>query len=1011
MNCYNLIKPLFAALICVALACSARASEIIFSRLSINDGLSSNFVNCVWQDEHGFIWVGTEAGLQRYDGNKFIQVYNEVAHRSLPAIPVNQIVGDGHHRMWLRMGRSIGWYDHHSQRFHHVDTDHLPSDYFNIWSNSEGQLLVTVVNAGVYVYDERKKTFVRWDKLAGMPPDWQPYTVYEDTTTGRYWVSGVRGIGTTDKTGKFYHEGYNPLHLPLLNARISANVLHVSVDKQRRYWVIKWPPDAPLQIFSVDERTSKRELKKVTPNTPGYYEAEKVQQFHNIVWIHGRNLFNIIEPGEKDFSRFYNSTDLNTDIRFHIIKQVFEDVDKNLWVATDNGLYFGNVISDDIRHGTLPVPNNDITFAKQISNGKLIFGTWGKAIYPLNVGSGLLLTMDSVAAKKFDNLILKNREMAAAWDITETRDGHLWFGCQTGLLMDVDMKTGKSAAYRDTSFNERTIRQVVADKAGHLWMGLQSGKVIVRSATGKFTTILKWPNIITKMFLDSKGLLWVASDGGGIFVIDPTTKRILKSFTAGADHTRQLYSNHVRDLAQINDSTFAIAGSENLQLLNYKTGRLKLYTVFEGLPQPMVYAIQPDDDGLVWLSTTAGIVKFNPVTGTFRSYDQKDGMLSTVDSRNLLDHSGRLNSGELVFAGGNTFIIFNPKVLRDLVIPKDVSITDVKLFNRSLNVSAIQANGLTLKHDENVLTIQFASLSYRLRDKLSYYYMLRGAGERWIKAENSLTAAYASLPPGQYTFLVKCVSPDGSASRHMTALSFYIKPAFWQTWWFILLMIVAAALPVYIIYRLRINRLMAVQRLREKVARDLHDDMGSTLTSINILSEVAGKSLGNEQSAAKDYLRRISTNSNQMMDAMDDIVWSINPANDTMPRIIARMREYAATVLEPQNIDYTVVNDDKLNGIKLSMEKKRSLFLIFKEALNNLVKYSQATQVQIEFTVSHSVLRLQITDNGIGFDPAAARNGNGLTNIHNRAAAMRGKITINSKTNAGTRLTLKIPVT
>jgi len=293
--------------------------------------------------------------------------------------------------------------------------------------------------------------------------------------------------------------------------------------------------------------------------------------------------------------------------------------------------------------------------------------------------------------------------------------------------------------------------------------------------------------------------------------------------------------------------------------------------------------------------------------------------------------------------------------------------------------------------------------------RLNYYYRLKGASDQWVRADRPYFASYASLSPGTYVFEVKCINADGIPSVHTTSLNINIAKPYWQTWWFIALIIVVAFIPVYIIYSLRLKRFEAVQKIREKVARDLHDDVGSTLTSINILSEFS-KSKVDAESEVKNYLDRISNTSSQMMDAMDDIVWNIKPSNDTMEKIEARMREYAAAVFEPKDIAYRFVDNDKVKNISLNMDVRRSLFLIFKETLNNIAKYANANLVTIEFELKNNQLMMRITDDGIGFDETQVVYGNGIENMQKRAKGFKGSYEIKSYPGKGTHVLLVIPL-
>jgi signal transduction histidine kinase len=202
---------------------------------------------------------------------------------------------------------------------------------------------------------------------------------------------------------------------------------------------------------------------------------------------------------------------------------------------------------------------------------------------------------------------------------------------------------------------------------------------------------------------------------------------------------------------------------------------------------------------------------------------------------------------------------------------------------------------------------------------------------------------------------------------------------------------------------------MAVEQLRNRVARDLHDDMGSTLSTINILTAMAINKVNVDITKTSDYLHKIAEYSERMMDVMDDIVWSIKPSNDSMQKITARMREFATNVLEAKEIEFDFKIDDEVSDIKLNMEARRDFFLVFKEAVNNAAKYSKASHVLIHVKMQNKKLVLVVQDDGIGFAIADA-DGNGLGNMQKRAENLNGIVTIQSEKGTGTLVKLVIPM-
>jgi signal transduction histidine kinase len=251
---------------------------------------------------------------------------------------------------------------------------------------------------------------------------------------------------------------------------------------------------------------------------------------------------------------------------------------------------------------------------------------------------------------------------------------------------------------------------------------------------------------------------------------------------------------------------------------------------------------------------------------------------------------------------------------------------------------------------------------------------------------------------------------DGIESRNVTELKIYVRPPFWRTAWFLSTLLTIIALILYAMHRLRIIRLLAVEKIRNRVARDLHDDMGSTLSTINILSSMAKAKLSTDARKTSEYINKISDNSQRMMEAMDDIVWAIKPSNDSMQKVVARMREFATNVFEAKDIEIDFRADEEVNEAQIDMEARRDFFLVFKEAVNNAAKYSKCSRAEVQVTTDHKKLVLKVKDNGIGFNVNMADSGNGLGNMQKRAAALKGTIQIQSSENSGTTVTLTVPL-
>jgi len=565
--------------------------------------------------------------------------------------------------------------------------------------------------------------------------------------------------------------------------------------------------------------------------------------------------------------------------------------------------------------------------------------------------------------------------------------------------------TKKTDYFNDPCFSGENIQHIITDNIGQIWSGTSGGRIIVHNGN-RFELKLYLGSGINKMLLASTGLLWIGTENKGVFVIDPQTGRIIKRYSSGDKDSFYADNNPVNDILEVSPSLFALACTGSLDFINTRTGKQTSCNGNNGLPSFIVYSLQLDKEEKLWLSTNGGLFNYDLKTNSFEG---KEGLVKTTNEWNVLTNSTKLHDGKLLFTGSNSFLIFDPLKIKEHKRPYNVAITDFRLFNRYLPLDSVYREGeLKLDHNQNSVSISFSSFNFDTDDNYKYYYRMIGADTTWIRADKNLTASFVALPPGKYIFMVKCLNSEGVSSPAVTRFPISVNPAYWQTWWFMLLMIAVGMLPLYVIYRLRINRILAVQHLRENVARDLHDDVGSTLTSINILSEMAAYKLHLEPSVANDYLSKISRNSSEMMQAMDDIVWSIKPDNDHLIKIVARMREYVVSVLESRGVDCSFEVDNSINYVKLNMECRRNLFLAYKEAINNIAKYADAKRVQIKLSIKSGVLDLRITDDGKGMVLADATKGNGLSNMKQRIELLKGKFEISSLVGQGTSIVIKL---
>jgi signal transduction histidine kinase len=293
----------------------------------------------------------------------------------------------------------------------------------------------------------------------------------------------------------------------------------------------------------------------------------------------------------------------------------------------------------------------------------------------------------------------------------------------------------------------------------------------------------------------------------------------------------------------------------------------------------------------------------------------------------------------------------------------------------------------------------------------SYMYRLEGLDNKWNNAGGRRSASYANLKEGSYTFRVMACNNEGMWSDQSAALHFTILPPFWHRWWFLALAFLLLASVACLAWWVEQKQRKGKEQLRNKIARDLHDDIGSTLSGINIFSKIALQKVQSDTDASSKLLWKINERSAKTMEALSDIVWSINTRNDGMNNVLAKMREYLGEVLEPAGILYDFTADKAIHHIHVDMEIRKEVYLIFKESVYNASRYSRCTHIEVALKKGQKSLELLVEDNGTGFDINTIVPGNGINNMQERAARIKARIFISSQPEKGTCIRLVLPIT
>ncbi|PVD54077.1 hypothetical protein DC498_01410 [Terrimonas sp.] len=988
---------------------SGYSQHYIFNRLSMSDGLLSNNVRAVWQDKTGYLWLGTENGLQRYDGNRFRTIINE---------RTEQIFSDLANRVWIRMGKRVGILNtttfvftpvayENSEAIHNSSTIWLRKD-------ASGNVCLQLTGKNYQYFDEETSSFSTRHNPFKIPGHLKILDVAEDLAKGRYWIVSSKGLGYWDKATKNYYTASNKVqNEPLLaEKKTLQRISDFFIDNKNVYWLLENNNSISRFLF-YNSLTNIFEPDTAFLNhaeNNSYFEIYGLKNINDSTTaVYGLNYFRI-----RSGLNFYNLKSHISNpygIQFNSVSDVLQDEEGIIWAATDNGLYYTSNILKNLHIVFSQEQNRSVVSGlAQDHNDNLWIATWGRGIFLLNNNYS---DPDTRPVNEINDL---GDFAKMAWTLCEDNQGNMWIGFHEGKLLSYNLQSKKTVLYQPPVFKNNAVRQITRDSRGLLWIGLNDGNIFTLNPSAQLpkdralTQICALSGAISRMVLINNRYIWVAVNGKGIDIIDTDSKKIIHSIdvqkTGGGFITR------VKDILRANDSLCIIAG-EKLATVNSKTFEVNI-DVNNISPPGTIYTLQKDADNYYWLGGSNGICKLNLDTRTLTKYSQQDGLLTIHNNSYIPERSIMLRSGRMVFGGNQHLVVFDPADYNTSVQPPDVTITGFQLNNRYLPPDSLdKLKEISILYEHRAFAVEFAALAFRQRGKLVYEYKLEGLDKAWSTQSTPAPVKYNVLPHGRYRFLVRAKNEAGQYSQHITSLHLFIAPPFWKTTWFYMLLVTVFASLLFYLHRLRLQKLLHVERVRSRLARDLHDDMGSTLSTINILSNMALQQKPLDETRNREYMSTINTSTSQMMEAMDDIVWSINPANDSIAKIIARMKETAGAVLEPRQIEYRFDVNSSVPELRLSMEARREIFLVFKEALNNIIKYADCTGVVFTLTKKGSDFILVIEDNGKGFRTPAdisVVRGNGLKNMQKRATNIKGQLFVKSEPGKGTTIQLSMPI-
>jgi ligand-binding sensor domain-containing protein len=995
----------------------AQEKVMHFSHLTRENGLPSNRTRCVLQDFRGYVWIGTDNGLVRYDGRNFtVFSHDRNDPSSIIDICINALFETQDSLLLIGTIDGLSIYNPLTNNFTGYSVYHTGNKYFpaknihsfyedsdrSIWIGTEDGLVHMNRTPWGFKWFPLSCSEIKTDRLHSF--NFITKIIQDPGNNRRLLVSTLGGLLQIDKLSGKITRDYKK------NINNGYDIIDISLDSGRYLWSCGWGKG----LNCLDLQTG---LWQEYP-----YNAQKPISIVGITnkspdefWLatidHGLGVFNKTEHSFRFFQKI--AGDDKSLLSNSVIRVNYMNDKNDLWIMSDIGINLLDQRYHSFRDIILPFGNNYISvFLMDSEKGHLYLGTID--------GKGLFGWDEKMKAWN----VFPPEEYPGKYGLSILRmykdfRGVLWLGTRSGLL-HLDPATRKLILFRTPDGKplpllESWIYAITEDQRSNLWIGTRNdGVVRIDSARTHITHYLHNPHDPSSLIdggrfssicADKFKNIWIASDNG-VSIYDPAKDSFrndlmdsLLKFGVSKRWTNGIVRDTLGRMWMVIDGE----GLVRVEMPEKGYYRFKLFNTSNGLNDPTPGSMATDNKGGIWL-INYGLLYINPYNETIHLFDEHNGLNRPLS----FDESLYIDPDNNIYIGGRGK--YETKNIGDL----DFSPLTIKLLLESLEVNgknfstgepADTVHPMILRADQNNLLFRYTGICFQEVEHILFRYKMEGYDKDWIMAGTGREARYTNLPPGRYRFVFQ-VSNRGIWLAQGSSTRFIIRPYFFKTWWFITLVIVVIGFILFMIYRYRVAELLRLERLRTRIATDLHDDVGSTLSSISILSDILSRQVENPQSAR--MVSTIGTNAHKMLEKIDDIIWVVNPSNDRFRNLGLRIREFAIPLFESKNIMHEICFDKHMNSLQLSMEVRRNIYLIAKEAINNAVKYAECRSVKINFSQEHPGVIMEICDDGKGFDPDAPTSRNGIKNMKVRASQINSEIEIRSATGKGTQILLLV---
>jgi ligand-binding sensor domain-containing protein/two-component sensor histidine kinase len=936
------------------------------------DGLISNWVTTVLQDSHGYLWIGTNEGLCMYDGATFTNftTLDGLSNNFITAL-LESKRNPG--TIWIgTIQRGLTRYS--DGRFTKVPVGSTPltNNVISIVEDAEGTLWVGTSAGAFRVVADTAILFLSEGSFAG--------GATMAASAGRHiWVANTQ-------TAYVYNVHGQRVASPNLHLGRGVFIDWMNADRDHDVWI--GTTENKVLVF----RDTTLLFARLLPRR----SFGALLDSYGLAWVGIQA--GVVRGRKADFGNAL-LTEYGIEHGFSEpwTSPVLEDREGNLWFQAG---YDGLLKLSE--RGLVRFPMESYTGAAILDRSDHVWALVGNGVCELWRSEterwfSVVHDLPSIDSVEHGSLI--------AYDAL----GRLCLISPAGFLRLYDVhRTGSASRVHflgKFSMGKGILRgpplRAFVDRKNRLWYSLEGSGILVIDLNAPVRQLarLKAPEdlplrSVRAMFQDARGDMWLGDYNGGLVVFQGAdwTRKPERFFTT-ADG---LPDNGIRSFGEDEQGRLWV-GTRFGGAAIFDGKRFTTLSMRDGLISNSIWSITSDHHHRMWLGTGSGLMSVSSETMTaFGGIG--DFLGSSVD----FCAAGR--DGLLWFGKGGAHIsAYDMRSHQGNTVPPPVYITHIAV-NDSI-VSAVRPRDFPF--DKNNFMIQFVGISFRDEREIQYQYRLNNS--HWSKSAKQRTVSLAALSPGEYIFEVQAINSHGIVSAQPAAFSFAIIPPFWQRLWFELLVACCMLGLLYGLYLYRIRQLLKVERLRTRIATDLHDDIGASLTRIALFSDIAKDEARSAAPRLSEIADRIGKDARELLEAVSTLVWSIDPRHDRLEEVLIYMKEFAQEMFELKGISYRFTADESLTGLRLPVETRRNLLLVFKEAIHNIVRHAECTEARVDIMLSDQEVCLSVADNGKGFAHADGPGGHGLSNMKGRAKAAGGDLTITSSIEAGTRVDLRVP--